>query len=347
MYRLANGTQVASLPAAPAPVGTPGYGTDGNPGAGQLASIFGAAEYNRLQEELMAFLTAAGIAPDKDDNGQVLQAVRRLFGGGLTTVSATGALAPGNAGLVLVNAAGGNVTLTLPAASALNARPIFFLLVRTDTSANTVTVQRAGADAIEGATSLVLSVGARQPLVSDGVSAWYAGADGMKPWLGSYQLFVGSGTFTATRTGWHVVDVWGAGGGGSGGSGGSGGAGGWSRKRIWLNAGDTVTVTVGSGGAGASGGASAGNGGASSFGAHCSATGGTGAGAAEGFGGSGSGGDINGTGQDGLDLGSGWAGEMARGGLPPAWLGYGHGGLARANTALGGNGGSGAVLVSF
>jgi hypothetical protein len=79
MYRLANGTQVPALPAVPAPVGTPGYGTNGDPGAGLLGSIFGAAEFNVLQEELMSFLLAAGITPDQGNYGQVLAACLTLF----------------------------------------------------------------------------------------------------------------------------------------------------------------------------------------------------------------------------------------------------------------------------
>ncbi|MBU8545800.1 MULTISPECIES: gp53-like domain-containing protein [Roseomonadaceae] len=79
MYRLANGTQVPALPAAPAPVGTPGYGTNGDPGAGLLGSIFGAAEFNVIQEELMSFLLAAGITPDQENYGQVLAACLTLF----------------------------------------------------------------------------------------------------------------------------------------------------------------------------------------------------------------------------------------------------------------------------
>lgn len=82
MQRIANGTQVASLPTRAAPVGTPGYGTNGDPGAGQLGSIFGADEFNPIQEELMSFLTAAGITPDADNYGQVLEAVQTLVGGG-------------------------------------------------------------------------------------------------------------------------------------------------------------------------------------------------------------------------------------------------------------------------
>ncbi|WP_439598004.1 hypothetical protein [Falsiroseomonas sp.] len=97
MYRLANGTQVPSLPAAPAPVGTPGFGTSGNPGAGLLGSIFGAPEFNTLQEELMSFLLAAGIAPDRDNFAQVLEACRILFGGRGALLALTSATTIANA----------------------------------------------------------------------------------------------------------------------------------------------------------------------------------------------------------------------------------------------------------
>ena len=89
MDRLANGTQVPALPTMPAPVGTPGYGTNGNPGLGQLGSIFGAAEFNPIQEELMSFILAAGITPDRNNFAQVLAACTALFGGG-GTLSANG-----------------------------------------------------------------------------------------------------------------------------------------------------------------------------------------------------------------------------------------------------------------
>ncbi|TCH97642.1 hypothetical protein EJV46_16120 [Roseococcus sp. SYP-B2431] len=84
MQRIANGTQVASMPTPAAPVGTPGYGTSGDPGAGLLGSIFGADDFNRHQEELMSWLAAAGITPDGNNNAQVLEAAHKIFGGGGT-----------------------------------------------------------------------------------------------------------------------------------------------------------------------------------------------------------------------------------------------------------------------
>lgn len=79
MQRLSNGTQVAAMPAPLAVSGTPGFATRGDPAAGLLASIFDADQYNRLQEELMAFLVAAGTLPNSANNAQVLAAVTALF----------------------------------------------------------------------------------------------------------------------------------------------------------------------------------------------------------------------------------------------------------------------------
>lgn len=73
--------------------------------------------------------------------------------------------------LVYADTTGGSVTLTLPAANAVNANTVFSA-VKT-AAANTLTVQRAGADTVNGGTDTAASAsGARIDLVSDGVSAW-------------------------------------------------------------------------------------------------------------------------------------------------------------------------------
>jgi hypothetical protein len=129
---------------------------------------------------------------------------------------------------------------------------------------------------------------------------------------GRTQVFSSSGTFTvpANVTQVEVICIGGGGGGGAsnnstaggtvlGNSGAGGGGGGYAYKVVsGLTPGGTVAVTVGVGGtAGAN--AAGGNGGSSSFGAHCSATGGTGGAfgsstiGSGGSGGNGSGGDIN------------------------------------------------------
>lgn len=93
---------------------------------------------------------------------------------------------------------------------------------------------------------------------------------------GRYLTFLSSGTFTAPISGYYRVRVLGA-----GGSGGidlarttGGGGGGFAMGLVWLNQGQTVSVTVGKGGVTTSYSGVAG--GASSFGAHMSATGGAG-----------------------------------------------------------------------
>ncbi len=83
MRRLANGTQVAAKPAPAAAVGTPGFGTNGNPTAGVQASIFDADTYNIIQEEIAAVIEAAGLTLDPTGTNitQLLVALRGMFGG--------------------------------------------------------------------------------------------------------------------------------------------------------------------------------------------------------------------------------------------------------------------------
>lgn len=174
MRRIDNATAAGSAPAVPAP-DTEGFFTNGNPGSGVPATIIPDWWLNMVQEELYAPVTAAGLTPSKTTWTQLRQALYRLFGGGLATLTADTTLTADHAGLVLVSASGGNVTLTLPAASGAGGRPIDIQVVRTDSSGNTVTIQRAGSDTIQGATSFTLAgQWSRGRLVSDGVSAWLA-----------------------------------------------------------------------------------------------------------------------------------------------------------------------------
>jgi len=92
MLRLANGTQASALPSPPAAVGTPGFASPGDAAAGIQASVWDAYTFNRMQEELMAFLTAAGIAPDPANNAQVLAAIRALYPQRIVVYGASGPL---------------------------------------------------------------------------------------------------------------------------------------------------------------------------------------------------------------------------------------------------------------
>jgi hypothetical protein len=172
MQRVKRSTAIATLPAAPAG-GTPGFFTGGNPGLGQAATVPGFDWFNGVQEELIGLILRGGLTASDADLAQVRKSLDRLFGGGLASLSANTTLTVDDAGLVLVNASAAARTITLPAANALGGRPIRFQIEKTDSTANTVTIQRAGTDTIEGGTSAVLSgQWASVTLVSDGVGSW-------------------------------------------------------------------------------------------------------------------------------------------------------------------------------
>jgi len=170
---------------------------DKNPGAGIPAGTeFIAAFMNSIQETILAAIEGTNQTPTDANVAQLLQAIILLSGAGLTSVSANVALTASNAGVVLVNAAAGSLTVTLPAANSLtgsvqgspqlNRLPL--TIIRTDTSANTVTIACAGANTLAGgATSMALGVGAWVGLASDGVSVFYmvAGSAGVLGATGS------------------------------------------------------------------------------------------------------------------------------------------------------------------
>lgn len=79
MQRLENGTQVASLPTPATPSGTPGYGTNGNPGGGVPASIFDADVFNLHQEEICTVISQAGIELDGTQTDQLYLAIEALI----------------------------------------------------------------------------------------------------------------------------------------------------------------------------------------------------------------------------------------------------------------------------
>jgi hypothetical protein len=153
--------------------------TEGDPGTGVPRTIVTDDWANAVQEELIAVILSAALALDKPTNTQLRQALRRLFGGNVTTVvfaDSPKTLTADNAGLVLLNAAGGNLVINLPAANVFGA--LRFLLVRTDATANTVTVNRAGADTIDNALTAVglTGQGDSRFIFSNGASQWFTGA---------------------------------------------------------------------------------------------------------------------------------------------------------------------------
>jgi hypothetical protein len=144
-----------------------------------------------------------------------------------------------------------------------------------------------------------------QFLKTQGASAnpvWASAGGGLQ----SVQVFTASATYTKPSGIAKIrVYITGAGGGGGGSkssytrsSGCGGAAGGTAIKLLDASSITTVAVTIGTGGGGANSGNLASNGGASSFGSHCSATGGEGGQSAGGYGnnqqgGVGSSGDLN------------------------------------------------------
>jgi len=75
-----NSVPLADADTAPAS-GTPQYATDGNPAASVPATQWPAYQYNAIQEELIAILTAAGIAPDRTQLAQIATAIPLLCPG--------------------------------------------------------------------------------------------------------------------------------------------------------------------------------------------------------------------------------------------------------------------------
>ncbi|WP_146126149.1 hypothetical protein [Burkholderia multivorans] len=79
MDRLIAANSVPMAQADTAPItGTPQGATDGNPAANIPATRWPSYQYNAIQEELIAILTAAGITPDRTNNSQIASAIKRL-----------------------------------------------------------------------------------------------------------------------------------------------------------------------------------------------------------------------------------------------------------------------------
>lgn len=152
-----------------------GQFTDGNPLLGVPASLDPAAWANNVTEELLNVIRAAGLSPSEGEQDQLLRAIR----GGVSTVSADTALAA-SAGLVLIDAAAGNRTVTLPAADA--SLVVDIIVRRLDNSGHRLKVQTAGADRIKFHTHLaaagypflvLMGAGDWWHLRSDGAGSWW------------------------------------------------------------------------------------------------------------------------------------------------------------------------------
>ncbi|HVE20663.1 MAG TPA: hypothetical protein VNC39_01690 [Acidocella sp.] len=264
----------------PPATGTPQYAVNGVPGS-TVPTQFPAYHYNGIVQEILALQGGAGLTNNRQALNQVLQAVKRFAGGNVTTVTASATLTADNAGLVLVNAADSNITITMPAAASANGIPLSFKIIRTDTSANTVTYALAENDTIlpTGSTGGSIGNGLGADLIGDGISHWWQPGSGR---LISVETFNASGVYNAPP-GTKFVIVNAKGGGSAGGGApacstgatsiGSGGTEGTYASGIYAEGFNGVAVTVGAGGTPVAGGTGS-PGGASSFGALLTAPGG-------------------------------------------------------------------------
>lgn len=145
MQRITTATRAIDLFGA----GKDGF-RDGDLAQAIAATDFNAAWFNQIQEEIASFVEAAGIALNVNDRAQLRKSIARFYGGNITTVNAAAspfAITADHAGILLVDASAGSVVLNLPLANSLLG--LGLEIRRTDISANSVTVNRAGADVID------------------------------------------------------------------------------------------------------------------------------------------------------------------------------------------------------
>jgi len=156
---------------------------------GFLSGIANSDEFNKVwrQSSIIAASVAQAIADitgqnvvDDGTTATIIANFKAMLAGGVvTTLTATGSITEAEAGMVLIDASSASVVGTLPAASALPAMKMWIYRIDT-TVGNSATIQRAGSDTIDGATSLEVDSSGPILLVSDGVSEWY----NMTPRLG-------------------------------------------------------------------------------------------------------------------------------------------------------------------
>ena len=78
MFRIDHATNTNSLP-TPEAVGTQGYFTEGDPSESIPATVVTADWANAVQEEIVGVIEGAGLTLDKEDSGQLLEAITTLI----------------------------------------------------------------------------------------------------------------------------------------------------------------------------------------------------------------------------------------------------------------------------
>ena len=116
----------------------------------------------------MSVIPSAGSVPAVEWQRLTKQALDSVIVGKRNVKSVTAAhTASRGEDVILVNATGGAVTVTLPAAGQYSG--LQFIIKKTDASANAVTIDGSGAETIDGAATQVLTVQYQSiTVVSDG-----------------------------------------------------------------------------------------------------------------------------------------------------------------------------------
>ncbi|MBB6320600.1 hypothetical protein [Paraburkholderia tropica] len=309
MDRLIASNSVPMAQADTAPTtGTPQGATDGNPASNIPATRWPSYQYNAIQEELIAVLTAGGVTPDRTNNGQIAAAIKALRSktSVIADTGAVNAYAAANAtpltastwldGVVqAVKIAHTNTGASTYAPDGLSAIPIYGLglaaLQQGELFAGgTAILMRTTIAGVNSGNPICLLMecggGAQQvpPATASGHAPQFGQVNSGR--LLNIQVLSSSGTYTPTAgTNSVIVEAIGGGGGsggvaapgtGSGGISKAGQSGAYAKVRFTTGF-SGAAVTVGAAGsAGAAGANAGGTGGTTSFGSLISCPGGSG-----------------------------------------------------------------------
>ncbi|PXW23418.1 hypothetical protein [Paraburkholderia caballeronis] len=182
MDRLIASNTVPQAQADTAPAtGTPAFATDGNPSTNVLATQWPAYQYNAIQEELIAIIAAAGLTPNRNNNNQILAAIRSIvagargtFNGQIVTPSSLVLNASQIGAIIESYGSATGIVLTLPSSVTIAAGGCFTI---SNHGANAIQIASVGADQITSGQISNLSPVSVQPgdevvIISNGSNEW-------------------------------------------------------------------------------------------------------------------------------------------------------------------------------
>lgn len=262
-------------------VGKAGF-QNGDPTTGTKGTQIAAGVFNDMLGNLLRAVEAAGLVPTPDrldDLKDAIGALSALRPLAIKTVTGYQIVAADNGKTIIYDTAGGPLATTLPDITAM---PVGFNVELRCEGPHAVTVNRTGAQTIEGATSLTVGAKSSALLLGDTV-VWRTLVSRSGLYVPGQQLITATGNWIVPP---GVSLVLAEAEGGCSGAAGSistayapapGSGGGYARKLCTVTPGQSIACTIGPGGVGgAAGGGTGGSGGTTSFGAFCSATGATG-----------------------------------------------------------------------